>query len=130
MSVLFPAPFSPISACTSPGAISSETERSAWVPPNRLRTPRTLSRVSFFILQILRDRRIENFIDLGIAHVFPCGDLHASVHDFLDFLLVNMINDRAHAQVTHAHRILDDEALNISAFERLNRLSAGIEPDK
>src|SRR5688572_29386163 len=37
MSVLFPAPFSPINAWTSPGAISSETFLSACVLPKLLR---------------------------------------------------------------------------------------------
>src|SRR5947207_10218798 len=40
MSVLLPAPFSPTSAMTSPGATVSSTPRNAFVAPKLRRTPR------------------------------------------------------------------------------------------
>src|SRR3954468_11085894 len=43
MSVVLPAPFGPISACTSPLAISSVTSSVATRPPKRLVTPRSSS---------------------------------------------------------------------------------------
>src|SRR5437867_4807680 len=43
MSVVLPAPFGPISACTSPRATSSVTSSVATTPPKRLETPRSSS---------------------------------------------------------------------------------------
>src|SRR5438105_10227465 len=43
MSVVLPAPFGPISACTSPRTTSSVTSSVATTPPNRLETPRSSS---------------------------------------------------------------------------------------
>src|SRR5687767_12291880 len=43
MSVLLPAPFSPINACTSPGTTSNVTLRSACVPPKLFLTCSTRS---------------------------------------------------------------------------------------
>jgi len=47
ISVLLPAPFSPISAITRPAVISNETSSSAWVAPNRLAMPDMPSRAAF-----------------------------------------------------------------------------------
>jgi hypothetical protein len=44
MSVLFPAPFSPINACTSPAPTSKETRLSARVAPKAFCTSDILSR--------------------------------------------------------------------------------------
>src|SRR5438105_15255198 len=43
MSVVLPAPFGPISACTSPRTTSSVTSSVATTPPKRLETPRSSS---------------------------------------------------------------------------------------
>src|SRR5207237_7277817 len=43
MSVVLPAPFGPISACTSPWVTSSVTSSVATTPPKRLLTPRSSS---------------------------------------------------------------------------------------
>src|SRR5438034_9170192 len=43
MTVVFPAPFGPISACTSPRTTSSVTSSVATTPPKRFVTPRSSS---------------------------------------------------------------------------------------
>ena len=55
MSVLLPAPFSPIKARTSPAATPSETPSSARVAPNDLVTPRiSRSNVASLCLHFIR----------------------------------------------------------------------------
>src|SRR3954453_16921517 len=46
MSVVLPAPFGPMSACTWPRTISSVTSSVAMTPPKRLVTPRSSSMVA------------------------------------------------------------------------------------
>src|SRR5438128_346893 len=53
MSVLLPAPFSPINAITSPGATLNSTPRNALVAPKLRRTPRISRRK--FVVVILRN---------------------------------------------------------------------------
>src|SRR5881394_2336792 len=49
ISVVLPAPFGPISACTSPRTMSSVTSSVATTPPKRLETPRSSSIASFLL---------------------------------------------------------------------------------
>src|SRR5688572_669612 len=83
--VLLPAPFSPISAWTSPGATSRLTLRNARVAPKLFRTPAIRSRAGMArrvwgdSLQILIQRRMEQFLDFRFRHVFGGHELHAGV---------------------------------------------------
>src|SRR5437660_2573862 len=49
MSVVLPAPFGPMRACTSPRTTSSVTSSVATTPPKRLDTPRSSSIASFLL---------------------------------------------------------------------------------
>src|SRR5437762_12348100 len=48
-SVVLPAPFGPMRACTSPRTTSSVTSSVATTPPKRLETPRSSSIASFLL---------------------------------------------------------------------------------
>src|SRR5574343_1645094 len=73
MSVDLPAPFSPQSACTSPGTRSNETSRNATTPGNRLVSERTSSKGAAMrterggLLELVG--RVETRGDDGVQHV-------------------------------------------------------------
>src|SRR4051812_39453608 len=141
MSVLFPAPFSPMSAWTSPGRISRFTLRRAWVLPKLLRIPRILSlgaatvirglaRLLCGVFQILIERRINKFLNLWLLHIFTRNHDYAGINSFFDLLFIEGLDDGHHAEVTHLHRILDDKSLNVAALQAFDRLRARIKSDQ
>src|SRR5438067_9954841 len=70
ISVLLPAPFSPTSACTSPGQAVKSTFWSTGVPPKDFEIPVISSSGSGIgLLQVLLDRWTEEFLDRGLFHV-------------------------------------------------------------
>src|SRR5688572_17563126 len=101
MSVLLPAPFSPMRACTSPSPTSSETSRSAWVAPKRFCTPLILSRSAIpRSFQILVERGMEQLFDFRLLHVFGCHELRSSVDALFNLLALQMFVERDDAEVT------------------------------
>src|SRR3954464_3066101 len=78
MSVLLPAPFSPISASTSPAANSNETSLSATTPGKRLVIPRIVSRCAaaspIFLFLQLRQPLLEVLHVGRINHLIGYGD--------------------------------------------------------
>src|SRR5262245_1742229 len=87
ISVLLPAPFSPMSACTSPGLTSRSTPPSATTAPNRFAIPRMRRtgcgadrRLSWaWLVQILREVRIQQSLHLRLVHVVAGDQVLASV---------------------------------------------------
>ena len=59
-------------------------------------------------------RRFQQFRDLRLRHVFLGHERDAGVDPLLDFLPLEMINHGHHTEITHLHRVLHDEALNIA----------------
>ena len=78
MSVLFPAPFSPIRAWTSPAATSSETDESARVAPKALLIPERLSRGTG-ITSGIRKGRVDDRRLSGVVHVLNGHEAYARV---------------------------------------------------
>src|SRR5687767_14773143 len=107
-SVLLPAPFSPISAWTSPGTSSTSTPSSATVAPKRLRRPASDSTVSVqaawgatSLLQVFRDGWLEEALHLGRVDVLVRDDLDARVDHRCDLLALEVLDGRLHREVAH-----------------------------
>src|SRR5688572_12978500 len=139
MSVLFPAPFSPMRACTSPRRTSRSTPRSAAVGPKLFRTPRISRMMSPpreesvtatpSLAQPLREiGRVEG-AHLGRVHVLRGDDHRSRVHDLLHGLPADMVDERLHPQVAHADRVLEDEPLDLALLHRLDERLARVEAD-
>src|SRR5438093_1526414 len=79
--VLLPAPFSPMTAWTSPRATSRETLLRARVAPKLLSTPVTRSRGTAIISDMVQ-RRVEQLFDFRRIHVFRSGYGDTSVDPF------------------------------------------------
>src|SRR6185295_3585298 len=119
INVLLPAPFSPMSAWTSPGATAKETPFNARVAPKDFRTPdmRRPEGMGAGSLQILLQRRIQQLLDRRLLHVLGRHQDHAGVDAFLDFFALQMLDHRHHAPVAHVDGVLDHEPLHIAVFE-------------
>src|SRR6185436_12889962 len=74
--VVLPAPFGPRIARRSPGAISIETSRTAWRPPNRRPTPRkrragsacsvATASLNYLLQGLRRDLAVRDDLDLAL----------------------------------------------------------------
>src|SRR5262245_14710767 len=130
-SVLLPAPFSPINACTSPARRAKSTPSSASVAPKRLARPRSSRirqpslRQDDGSLQILLQRRVEQLLRLGGIEVGGRDQRDAGVDPLLDLLAEEVIDDGLHPEVAHAKRILQDHAVELLLPHGLHEDLAG-----
>src|SRR5688572_17750438 len=125
-SVLLPAPFSPISAWTSPGTSSRSTPSSATVAPKRLRRPASDSTGSVqaawcaTLLQVFRDGWLEEALHLGRVDVLVGDDLDARVDQRCHFLALEVLDGGLHREVAHLERVLQHEAVHLALVHRLD----------
>src|SRR5258705_8273275 len=94
MSVLLPAPFSPMSACTSPAWTSSETLRSACVAPKRFCTPDIFKRHATKSVEVFVDGRVEQLFHVGLLHILGSNELRAGVDALLDLFALQVFVER------------------------------------
>src|SRR5829696_8558428 len=116
MSVLLPAPFSPISACTSPGATSSATSRRACVAPKRFCTPDIFSRNDTSV-EVFVDGRMQQVLHFGLLHVFRGHELCPRINSLLHFFALQMLVKCDHAEITHAYWVLHHQSLHVAVLE-------------
>src|SRR3954453_15463939 len=97
ISVLLPAPFSPTSACTSPGQPVKSTFWSTGVPPKDFEIPVISSSGSgIALLQVLLDRRVEEFLYGGLFHVRRGHHGRAGIDAAFRSLAVQLIHQSLH----------------------------------
>ena len=119
INVLLPAPFWPTMAQTSPGKTETSTPSTATVAPNVFRMPRISKRgvpvlAALVLLQPAIEVGLQQRLGLGRLHVGPRDDADAGVDPALDWLALELRDDRLDAEVAHVHRILHDEPVDVS----------------
>src|SRR5882724_13605148 len=130
ISVLLPAPFSPTSACTSPGHAVKSTFWSTGVPPKDFEIPVISSSGSGIdLLQVLLDRRTEQLLNRGLLHIRGGHHGGAGIDAPLRRLAVQLIDQRLHRGVTHAERILHHQRIQIAGLHVLDHRGRAVEPD-
>src|ERR1043166_5033826 len=136
MSVLLPAPFSPISACTSPAPVAKETFLRAHVAPKLFRTPAICKRGAVTggelssscgsrssgggksanilrasrrrLFQILVQGGVKQYLYLGLVGIFGRDEHDAGIDALLHFPPLQMIEQSHHAFITHIDWVLHD----------------------
>src|SRR5277367_4277501 len=102
MSVLFPAPFSPMSACTSPARSSKPTPSSATVAPKLLRisVSRNMGytvKMELFPCEIFVEWWMQQRLHFGCIHVLWRNQRNAGIDLFLHQLALQVRHQRLHA---------------------------------
>src|SRR5262249_27840961 len=146
ISVDFPAPFSPMSACTSPGATSNETPRKACVEPKRLWMASMPSRraeadelllaKTFPFHPLLfpeEERQVPSVqqLDRSIVHILPGGDLEVGVLNLVPgrsfaFQEIDGSQDRL---VAHVERVLEHQTVELTGLQGVDQDFAGVKTD-
>src|SRR6266700_1405819 len=106
ISVLLPAPFSPTSACTSPGHAVKSTFWSTGVPPKDFEIPVISSNGSGIgLLQILLDGRIEQLLNGGVLQIGGGHHGRSRIDTLFRRLAVQLVHQRLDHRVSHAEGI-------------------------
>src|SRR6266496_3112176 len=131
-SVLLPAPFSPMSACTSPGPTSRLAPSRATVGPKRFAIP-VRRRAGWVIhrppasFEIPLEGRADQLLGLGVVEVRRGHQEDPGVDPLLDRLSEEVLHHRPHSQVAHAQRVLEDRALELLGLHRVHEDLARVE---
>ena len=72
---------------------------------------------------------LEQFLNLRCFQILSGRQLHTSVNVSRRFFAVEFRHQRFDAFITHRVGILKDQRINHAAFEIINQIRAGIEPD-
>src|SRR5215831_1395318 len=107
ISVLLPAPFSPMSACTCPGSAEKLTPPRATVAPNVFRTSRAMRRAAAkLFLEPLLEVGQNELYNVRLREVLFRHERSAGVDAGLDRLSFEMASEGFHGEVTHLERVL------------------------
>src|SRR5262245_386724 len=155
ISVLFPAPFWPTSAHTSPDATATSTPSSATVAPNALRTPRISKRAESFelnrvlltaslqaprvairaprplsLLQPSLQIGMQQLFRIDVVHAVARYQAHAGVNPRGHLVALDVRDDRLDALVTHVDRVLQHEAVDGAVGHTFDERVGRIEADE
>src|SRR5262249_17321350 len=91
--------------------------------------PSSRNEVWDLLLQPSRQIRLDQIFHRGLVHVFASHQGDAGVDPLVDLFSVNMRCNRHNPQISHLHRILQDEATDVPISKPLHKHTQNSERD-
>src|SRR5258706_7277156 len=121
-----------MSAWTSPGGTERLAPSRATVGPKRFAMPvRKRAGTSVISgLQVPLEGRANQVLRSRIVHVLRSDEKDARVHQLLDRLAQEVAHHGLDSQLSHVHRVLEDDAVELAGFHGVEERLAGIEAEE